>query len=287
MTSVTLTNENESSLKCMEVWGGNGSRKNHFVRPGLDVWIHSQAVSSSAAGGSDLYLLSSCSSGRITRMMVADVCSQGSHFAELAEEIRELMKRNINTIRQTRVVREISRRLVESSRHGCIATALIGTYFAPTRKLVLCNTGNPPPLLYRAAHQEWSVLKQVPQNTTAIHKSFMVSDFEEYQYFETQLDFGDMLLSIGNALTECRSKDGRIIGMHGLEERVRHLDPRRPGELVAALTEELKQEHRDNLSIDDATVLLWQVTKTSVPWRDNLLAPLRYFQGANDNTNIE
>ena len=287
MSTAALTNEDESSLKCMEVWGGNGSRKDYFVRPGLDAWIYSQAVSSSIAGGGDLYLLSSCSSGRITRMMVADVSSQGPHYAKLAEEIRELMKRNINTIRQTRFVREISRRLAESSEHGCIATALIGTYFAPTRKLSLCNTGNPPPLLFRAADQCWSVLKQVPQDMTASPNSFRVTDYEEYQNFESTLDSGDMLLSFSNALTECCSEDGRILGMHGLVQRVRQLDPWRPGELVAALTEEIKQEHPDNLAIDDATVLLWQGTKTSVPWRDNLLAPLRYFQGAADKTKIE
>lgn len=287
MTTATLTNDDESSLNCMEVWGGNGSRENHFVRPGLDVWIHSQAVSSSVAGGGDLYLLSSCSSGRITRMMVADVSSQGPHFAKLAEEMQELMKRNINTIRQTRFVREFSRRLAESSQHGCLATALIGTYFAPTRKLSICNTGNPPPLLFRAANKDWSVLKQVPQNRTAIPSALGVTEYEEYQNFETTLDSGDILLSFSNALTECCSEDGRILGMHGLVERVRQLDPRRPGELVASLTEEIKQGHPDNLAIDDATVLLWQGTRTLVPWRDNLLAPLRYFHRAADKTHIQ
>lgn len=287
MTKATLTNEVELSLNCMEVWGGNGSRENHFVRPGLDVWIHSQAVSSSVAGGSDLYLLSSCSSGRITRMMVADVCSQGPHYAELAEKVRELMKQDINTIRQTRFVRETSRRLAESSEHGCLATALIGTYFAPTRKLSLCNTGNPPPLLFRAADQCWSVVKQVPQDKPASPNSLRVTDYEEYQNFETTLASGDILLSFSNALTECCSEDGRILGMHGLMERVRQLDPKQPGELAAALTDKIKQEHPDNLANDDATVLLWQGTKTSVPWRDNLLAPLRYFQRAADKTKIE
>lgn len=287
MSTTAQSNLYDSDLNCMEVWGGNGSRDNHFVRPGVDVWIASQAVDRDLSGGSDLYLLSSCSSGRITRMMVAEVCGLLPQYTKLSDELGELMKQNINTIRQARFVSEISRRLAECSEHGCFATTMISTFFSPTRTLSLCNTGNPPPLLFNNQQQAWSVLKQVPEDLTVTPESWGVADLEEYQSFETKLNVDDLALCFSNAITECRDLQGRTIGMEGVFERVCKLDPTQPEQLITTLTEEIKQEHPDNLAVDDATILLCQGTKTSVPWKDNIMAPLRYFQGATDKSKIE
>ncbi len=271
----------------MEVWGGNGSRENHFVRPGVDVWITSQAVDCDLSGGSDLYLLSSCSSGRITRMMVAEICGQMPDFSKLSDELRELMKQNINTIGQARFVNEISRRFAECSEHGCFATTMICTYFSPTRSLSLCNTGNPPPLFFDSRQQDWSILKQAPANLDATPESWGVTDLEEYQNFETKLNSRDLALCFSNAITECRDARGKTIGLQGIYERVRKLDPAQPGQLISTLTAGIREEHPENLSVDDATILLCQGNQIRVPWKDNLLAPLRYFQGAIDKTEIE
>lgn len=291
MSTTTSVDNSDSDLKCMEVWGGNGSRENHFVRPGLDIWIRSQSVNDSEAGGSDLHLLSSCSSGRVTRMMVADVCGQGSQFADLVDEFRELMKQNINTIRQTRFVREINRRLEAGSELGCFATMMIGTYFSPTQSFSLCNTGHPPPLLFRVAEQEWSVFKKRPGNLPENLELSGVADgmvnINEYQHFETKLQPGDLILSYSDAFTQCQTSLGRTLGVHGLLDRVRTLDCREPNQLLTRLVQQIQSEDPTNLAIDDATILLCQATKTTVPWFDNFLAPFRYLHGATDKTTIE
>ncbi|MCA9123808.1 MAG: SpoIIE family protein phosphatase [Planctomycetaceae bacterium] len=149
-------------MNCMEVWGGHASTNNFLRRPGLDVWIWSDQRSSAEAGGGDLHLLSSCASGRITRMLLADVCGFGSLFSEIASEMRDLMKRNVNTIQQTSAVRDMSCRLEYASQKGGFASTLMSTYFASTRAFALCNAGHPPPLLYRAADDKWSLLKGTP-----------------------------------------------------------------------------------------------------------------------------
>lgn len=287
MSSTIPPSLNDPGLNCMEVWGGNGSREKHLVRPGVDIWISSQAVDRNLSGGSDLYLLSSCSSGRITRMMVAEVCGQLPQYTKLSEELRELIKKNINTIRQARFVREIGRRFAECSEHGCFATTMISTFFSPTRTLSICNTGNPPPLLYNSQQKTWSVLKRVSNNLTFSLESHGVSDPQEYQEFDIKLNVGDLVLCFSNAITECRDLEGRFLGMDGVVERVCELNPTQPEKLIATLIEGIKEEHSQNLMIDDATILLCQGTKTQVSWKDNLLAPLRFLQGAADKTIIE
>ncbi len=80
-------------------------------------------------------------------MLLADVCGFGSLFADISSELRDLLKRNVNTIKQSRAVREMSCRLDDASHRGGFASTLISTYFAPTRSFSLCNAGHPPPFL--------------------------------------------------------------------------------------------------------------------------------------------
>ncbi len=56
----------------MEVWGGNRATWSQFSVSGLDLSVQSEPFRSSDGGG-DVYYLSSCASGRITRMLLADV----------------------------------------------------------------------------------------------------------------------------------------------------------------------------------------------------------------------
>jgi len=287
--SPTIAESNDPAdarMNCMEVWGGNGAKNDHLTRPGLDVWIWSQSQGCADAGGGDLHLLSSCASGRITRILLADVCGFGPLFAEVAGELREMMKRNVNSIQQGRCVREMSDRLDNASQRGGFASTLMSTYFAPTRSFALCNAGHPPPLLFRAQARTWSVLRQAPANMSSADAHLGVVSRGEYQQFKVRLEVGDMVLSHSNPLTECRSANGRIIGLEGLLSRVRELDPQKPSELATRFVTQIRNEHADNLATEDATVLLCRATDTRVAWQDNLLAPFRLLGAVSDETRL-
>lgn len=101
-----------------------------------------------------------------------------------------------------------------------------------------------------------------------------------------KLDLGDMVLSYGNVLTECRNVKGRTIGVSGLLDIVRSLDPAEPKLLAKRLIACIKCEHVENLVDDDVTLLLCQVTDTPVRWRDNLMAPLRLLRPVVDQTSF-
>jgi len=260
---------------------------NNFTRPGLDIWLRCEAADAIASGGGDLSLLSSCASGRITRVLLADVCGTGQLFASISAELRDLIKRNVNSVAQTRVVRQMSRRLDQVAQQGVFASTLVGTYFATTRSLSLCNAGHPPPLLFRAESRKWSILQRRAGEGPASLASPGVVDPTEYQEFRTKLEVGDMLFSCSNALTECRDAAGRTIGLHGTLDRLRHMNPDTPALLAGKLIEQVRAEHDDNLVEDEATILVCQATTRQVPWRDNVLAPLRLFRTPHDATNIK
>lgn len=128
--------------------------------PGLNTWVYSRPHGMSAGGG-DVHYLSSCASGRITRILLADVSGHGEKVADVAVVLNELMRDHVNLIRQSRLVHAINREFTDSDFTGKFATAVIGTYFSPMRSYEFCNAGHPPPLLYRADSEAWTLLDRV------------------------------------------------------------------------------------------------------------------------------
>ena len=118
--------------------------------------------------GGDVYYLSSCASGRISRMLLADVSGHGREVADLAKGLRDLMRKNVNVIRQTRFVEGMNRQFARLSEQGSFATALVATFFQPARRLTICNAGHPYPLLFDASEDAWSILHEAEPAGTGI-----------------------------------------------------------------------------------------------------------------------
>lgn len=287
MQTPAETAENER-MSCMEVWGGSEAAEQGFTMPGLDVWVCSQPYPDAASGGREVHFLSSCASGRITRMMIADICSLGPVFSQLASQLRDLMIRNVNAIRQARLVREINEQLHVFSDRGGYATTLISTYFAPTRSFTVCNAGHPPPLLFRAEDQTWSLIKGSPTTVESAESAPLgVLTEDEYLHFNSRLDDGDMVLSYSNCLSECRDSSGQTIGATGILDRVSRLHFDDPAHLVRSLVSQLRDENHENFSQCDLTLMLCRANSTSVRLRDNFLAPLRLLGRVSDKTTID
>src|SRR3954453_4989190 len=147
-------------MQCMEVWGGNRAVESSVAMAGLDAWVYSKPYGENASAGGDVYYVSSCATGRITRLMVADVAGHGDAVGQVGTQLRTLMRRYVNYIDQTRFVADLNHEFAAMSTAGCFATAVVTTFFGPTNSLSLCNAGHPPPLVYRGATREWSFLEQ-------------------------------------------------------------------------------------------------------------------------------
>ena len=55
---------------------------------------------------------------------------------------------------------------------------------------------------------------------------------------------------------------------------------------IAAVCEAVKALHPDNLTQDDATIVLFRANGTQASIRNDLLAPLRFLGGVSDNSRI-
>ena len=273
-------------MQCMEVWGGNQAVDRSFETAGLKIWAYSLPYGE-AEGGGDVYYLSSCASGRITRLLLADVSGHGAGVSKVAIALRDLMRQNVNTIRQVQFAEAMNRQFADYGQQDVFATALVSTFFAPTRTFTLCNAGHPAPLHYRQASGTWEPLTHGRSDTAQVTDTpFGVQTEAVYGELQVKLAEGDMVLCFSDAFTESTDQTDRPLGTRGILQIVRGLDAAHPGSLITQLTGRLRQLGVNNLSHDDATLLLVQANGGGATLKDNLLAPFRLLGSVNDRTDI-
>jgi phosphoserine phosphatase RsbU/P len=244
-------------MQCMEVWGGSQLTSSGVELGGLDVWVYSKPFDQAQRGG-DVYYVSSCATGRISRMLLADVSGHGQSVAATAADLRTLMRRFVNRLDQKEFVRLLNEQFTALSRHGSFATAVVTTFFAPSRRLTLCNAGHPRPLLYRAKDACWSILghpdsaeKKGPRNIPL--GIFQITDYEQ---LDVELDLGDCLVCYTDALNESRDADGEMLGEEGLLRIANLLGNVAAEKLIPTLLQEITERYPENLAADDVTLLV-------------------------------
>jgi len=263
----------------MEVWGGSQLTTRRVEMGGLDAWVYSKPFGEAERGG-DVYYASSCATGRITRLLLADVAGHGNTVASTAANLRTLMRRFVNRLDQTEFVRLLNQQFTKLSEAGTFATAVVATFFAPTQRLIVCNAGHPRPLLYQAEKGEWTLLGVDPTKevASASNMPLGIIDMTEYEQFDVELDSGDCVLSYTDALIESRDADGEMLGEHGLLRIMHHLGDIEPQLLTKELLREIKDRFPNNLTEDDVTVLLVRANggRPRPSFKDFLWANVRF-----------
>ncbi len=243
-------------MQCMEVWGGNQSIDSGVSVPGIDAWVTSQPYENSPDGG-DIYYVSLCGHGMISRFSLADVSGHGETVGQLGANLRALMHKHINTIDQTRFARSLNEEFGALASTGRFATALMTSYFAPQRRLIVVNAGHPAPLHYRKRTDTWDFLTHdSKQNITgASDLPLGVTAPTRYHPFAITLDPRDLVLIYTDWLLEARAPGGAMLGLDGLIELVRSLDPTSPDRFGRSLLDAV-DDHRGHAEADDDQTIL-------------------------------
>src|SRR6202021_4002159 len=95
---------------------------------GTDVWVFSNPDGEAQRRGHVSYV-SSCATGRISRVLLADVSGHGTAVASTAADLRTLMRRFVNRLDHKEFVRLLNDQFTEMSGHGTFATAVVTTFF--------------------------------------------------------------------------------------------------------------------------------------------------------------
>lgn len=220
-TAIAPSPASRTRLQCMEVWGGNETTQSGASLPGLDVWLISRTYRNQATGG-DIYYVSTCGSGHIARVILADVAGHGERVSEVSRLLRQLMRKYINTPKQTRFARALNRKFNTMASVGDFATAALATYFSPTGRLAVCNAGHPAPLWYRSERNSWQLMDERESDTDAgdgaVARNLPLGIDAPTPYREIEVPFGagDILVLYSDGLTEAAAADGEQLTPRGL-----------------------------------------------------------------------
>jgi sigma-B regulation protein RsbU (phosphoserine phosphatase) len=262
----SVTDSPTQHMQCMEVWGGSQLTANGVELGGLEVWVYSKPFGEAQRGG-DVHYVSSCASGRISRLLLADVSGHGQAVAATAADLRTLMRRFVNRLDQKEVVRLLNEQFTALSRNGSFATAVLTTFFAPTRRLSLCNAGHPRPLLFRASDGRWSLLghgHDHPEKKGLSNIPLGMFQIADYEQLDLELEPGDCLVSYTDALMESCDADGEMLGEEGLLRIVKLLG-NVPGEkIIPSLLQEISERFPQNLAADDVSLLVLRANGRSL-----------------------
>jgi serine phosphatase RsbU (regulator of sigma subunit) len=248
-------------MQCLEVWGGNQAVDSGVIMAGVDAWLYSQPFEGHDRGG-DVHFVSSCATGRLTRMLVADVSGHGSAVADTAAALRRVMRRYMNHIDQQRFVEVLNAEFAALAKAGHFATTVAATYYAPTRELAICTAGHPPPLHYSVAARQWTIVRdtcaKIDNDRSPSNIPLGIDDLGNYDQQKLRIGVGDLVLLYTDSLIESRDRDGRLLGVDGLLDVVREIDVTQPESFIDSLLARIRSMHSGNLAGDDVTALLFR-----------------------------
>ena len=261
-----MPHDSPAPIRCSEVWGGNHAVQTRLDLPGLEGWVISRPHAGDDAGG-DVHLVSSCGTGRITRVLLADVSGHGQQVATISGRLRAHMQRYLNHIQPRRLAAGLNRdmiRLAEGS--GQFATALICTFFAPTGQLTICNAGHPSPLLYRRATGRWTLLDQPDKVHDIQNLPLGVVESSGYVGRRVRMEMGDVAILYTDCLSEARVPgENDMLGVEGLMHAIADAPTEQlqapPPVLLEQLLKTLRQ--RRYAWDDDLTMVVLRCTQRS------------------------
>ncbi|HEV8001897.1 MAG TPA: PP2C family protein-serine/threonine phosphatase [Planctomycetaceae bacterium] len=268
--------EAEHALQCMEIIGGNRAIRQTIDAPGLKIWIDSRPL---GRGGGDVHYVSTCGAGYVTRLALADISGHGESVDRLAVALRKLMRKHINTLDQTRFARSLNRELAALDQSGRFATAVLATYFAPSRHLILCNAGHGRPLWYSTQHAQWQYLdlesagdcQTLKLSKARYHLERLANlplgilDPINYQQFAVELGHGDMVVLCTDAITECSDDAGEMLGETGLLALVRQLGSNDRSQIGERLVDAIEARRNGRTAADDQTLIVLEHSSTGPP----------------------
>jgi sigma-B regulation protein RsbU (phosphoserine phosphatase) len=203
-------------LACLELRGGNHVAAYSAELPGLAGWISCRPLRPFHRGG-DLYYLSACSHGVVARVVVADVSGHGEVVSASAIRLHDALLQHADEWDQSMLIRQLNHTLLNTGRKVQFATAFLASFYSDTGELLFTNAGHVPPLWYRTATGEWSLLyDSTPLGKEIVDLPLGLIAGTTYCQTAVQLEPGDLLVLYTDGISEACDETGTQLGLDRL-----------------------------------------------------------------------
>jgi len=237
---------------CLELRGGNHHAVYSAELPGLEAWVSCRPLQPAAKGG-DLYYLSVCSTGSISRVAIADVAGHGEIVSAASARLRDALRTHADHWDQSLLIRNLNDTFLNGTDY---ATVFLISYYGQTGELLFTNAGHPPPLWYHAATGEWTLLHDTtPWSREITDLPLGLIPGTSYTQTGAQLEQGDLMLLYTDGVTESADAAGEQLGLKRLLQLAHSLPTSSPSEAGAALLQAVEGYRGGPSLADDETVV--------------------------------
>lgn len=249
--------ESVSGLVCGEVRGGTTPVYERLVLPGLRGVLYSRPCS--GASGGDIHYLSICGSGLLSRICLADVAGHGETIAAVGTAMHAHLLRSVDVIDERKVLTRFDARL-EAAGLQAMTTAVLLTYYSPSRRLTVAYAGHPPGWLYRARERTWGPLQMAeppprPHHFTDLPLGTGLSPaFTRHRF---KVEPGDRLLLVTDGVIETTTPNDVPFDTAGVTALLNDDDCETLADRL--LTALHAHADRGHLAHDDVTFLLAEI----------------------------
>lgn len=245
-------------LACLELRGGNRTATYRAELPGLAAWVSCRPMQPATSGG-DLYYMSVCSQGSISRVTLADVAGHGEIVSHAAERLRDALREHADHWDQSALIRQLNDSFLQGATDARFATVFLLSHYAKTGELLFTNAGHLPPLWYRAASGEWTFMQEeTPYSTAIADLPLGMIPGTIYTQTAVQLGTDDLLLLYTDGVSEAENSRGDQLGLDRLLEIARGLPHGSADAAGQALLDAVAKFRGEMPPGDDETVVALQ-----------------------------
>jgi sigma-B regulation protein RsbU (phosphoserine phosphatase) len=242
-------------LSCLEIRGGNRAAVYGAELPGLNAWVSCRPLQPATRGG-DVYYMSVCSSGSVSRVTIADVAGHGEGVTAVAERLRDVLREHADHWDQSELIRQMNESFLKGAPDGQFATAFVLSHYAATGELLFTNAGHLPPLWYRARLREWTFMEdETPYSKEIADLPLGMIAGTAYTQTAVQLDPDDLVLLYTDGVSESRDEQREQLGLERLLEIARALPSESAAAAGEALLAAVEQFRGSTPPTDDETVV--------------------------------
>jgi sigma-B regulation protein RsbU (phosphoserine phosphatase) len=246
-----------SELSCVELSGGNYLIDTEIEVPGLRGWLSSRPYDHALRGG-DVFYLSSCSDGALTRVSLADVSGHGTDVSQVAQRLRDMMRAHIETEDHNLVLQALNEEFGEAGGEGLFATALLLSYYRRSGHLVYSIAGHPMPLWYSTVEGNWRFLQADDSCDDHGTPNLPLGLLGGTNYCQAYIRVapGDRIILYTDGVVEAKNLHRQTLGFLGLAEIATGISQDDEPEAVSRFIHDRINRFRNGAPADDDVTLL-------------------------------